>query len=252
MEKRSNPTTAYAALIITAAGSSRRMGAGEKKEYRSLNGRPVLVQTLLPFLQSGLFSQVVITIPPGHGERVESLLQQLPQEFHNWIEKIILIEGGASRQASVFAGLEACSCNPRFVLIHDGARPRTSAMLIRRVLFDTEENGASIPVVASTDAMKQITSDGFIQAHLPRQATVCAQTPQGFAFQEILSAHRQAENERDDFIDDAEVYARYIGRVHTVEGEKENLKLTYPDDFHIHAGPNLQPTPHSGSPGDHL
>ena len=228
------------------------MGEGEKKEYRSLNGRPVLVQTLLPFLHTGLFTQVVITIPSGHRERVESLLQQLPQELHNWIEKIILIEGGASRQASVFAGLKVCTCNPRFVLIHDGARPWASAMLIRRVLFDTEENGASIPIVPSTDAMKQITSDGFIQTHLPRQATVCAQTPQGFAFQAILSAHGQAESVEDDFIDDAEVYARYVGQVHTVEGEKENLKLTYPGDFHIHAAPHLKPASHSGSPGGQL
>lgn len=213
------------------------MGEGEKKEYRNLNGRPVLVQTLLPFLQTGLFTQVIITIPAGHRERVKSLLQQLPQEHSQWIEKIILSEGGASRQASVFAGLKACSCNPRFVLIHDGARPRVSAMLIRRVLFDTEEHGAAIPVVPSTDAMKQITTDGFIETHLPRQSTVCAQTPQGFAFGSILSAHQQAETERDDFIDDAEVYARYIGQVHTVVGEKENLKLTYPGDFHIHSTP---------------
>ena len=211
------------------------MGAGEKKEYRNLNGRPVLVHTLLPFLYTGLFTQVIITIPSGHGERVRALLQQLPQEQHHWIEKIVLSEGGASRQASVFAGLKACSCNPRFVLIHDGARPWSSAMLIRRVLFDTEEHGAAIPVVPSTDAMKQITAEGFIAAHLPRQHTVCAQTPQGFAFHSILSAHQQAEKDRDDFIDDSEVYAHYIGQVHTVEGEKENLKLTYPGDFHIPA-----------------
>lgn len=226
------------------------MGEGEKKEYRSLNGRPVLIQTLLPFLQTGLFSQVIITIPSGHKERVESLLKQLPQEQHHWIEKIILIVGGASRQASVYAGLKACSSNPRYVLIHDGARPWTSAMLIRRVLYDTEEHGASIPTVPSTDAMKQINPNGFIELHLPRRATVCAQTPQGFAYSSILSAHQQAEGERDDFIDDSELYAHYIGEVHTVEGEKENLKLTYPGDFHqqteIH--PHMHSDPAGGRP----
>ncbi len=234
MDKPSAGTHAYAALIITAAGSSSRMGEGEKKEYRPLNGKPVLIQTLLPFIQTGLFSQVVITIPSGHKDRVKKLLTQLPQEQHQWIEKIILIEGGASRQESVYEGLKACSSStPRFVLIHDGARPWTSAMLIRRVLFDTEEHGASIPIVPSTDAMKQINPAGYIEAHLPRQQTVCAQTPQGFSFNSILSAHREAEGQRSDFLDDAEVYAHFIGEVHTVEGERENIKITYPGDFSI-------------------
>ena len=223
------------------------MGEGEKKEYRNLNGKPVLIQTLLPFLQTGLFSQVIITIPSGHKERVESLLTQLPQEQHHWVEKIILIEGGASRQASVYAGLKACNCNPRYVLIHDGARPWASAMLIRRVLYDTEEHGASIPVVPSTDAMKQINVNGFIELHLPRRATVCAQTPQGFAYTSILTAHQQADGERDDFIDDSELYAHYIGEVHTVEGETENLKLTYPGDFFKHT--DVRPPMHSDPAG---
>jgi len=231
VEKRSAHTSTYAALIITAAGSSRRMGEGEKKEYRSLKGKPVLIQTLLPFLQTGLFSQVIITIPPGHKSRVDRLLQQLPQEQQHWLDKISLMEGGASRQASVFAGLKACSSEPRFVLIHDGARPWATAMLIRRVLFDTEEHGASIPIVPSTDAMKQISPSGYIHSHLARKETVCAQTPQGFAFETILSAHRQAASDNTECIDDAEVYARFIGPVHTVEGERNNLKITYPDDF---------------------
>lgn len=228
------------------------MGAGEKKEYRNLNGKPVLIQTLLPFLHTGLFSQVVITIPSGHKERVESLLKQLPHEQQHWIDKIILVEGGPSRQASVYAGLKACTCNPRYVLIHDGARPWASAMLIRRVLYDTEEHGACIPIVPSTDAMKQINLQGYIERHLPRQATVCAQTPQGFAYNSILTAHQQAEGERDNFIDDSELYAHYIGEVHTVEGEQENHKLTYPADFfpHADAQANSHPPMHSDLAGE--
>lgn len=209
------------------------MGSGGKKEYRSISGHPVLIHCLIPFLHTDLFSQIIITIPKGDHDRVSSLLSDLPKDLHPHLSVIKLAEGGATRQASVLCGLEAVDCDPKIVLIHDGSRPWVSTSTIEEVAAAADRYGACIPIVPSTDAMKQIRSDGIISAHLRRAETVCAQTPQGFGYNDILQAHYQAGRDGTFYIDDSEIYSRYIGDVHTVDGDRENRKITFPADFEI-------------------
>lgn len=191
-----------------------------------------MLRTLMPFLQTGFFTQIVITIPEGHRERVRSLLEEyLPSELQRYLDKIKLTEGGASRQESVKNGLLAFEQSPKFVLIHDGARPWIDSILIRRVLTQTEEHDACIPVIPSTDAMKQISPDRVITNHLERASTVSAQTPQGFRYDQIISAHQKAAEDDKEYIDDSEIYSHYVGPVYTVEGDLENRKITYLTDL---------------------
>jgi len=227
-----NPgSTSKAGLLLTAAGSSRRMGGGGKKEYRSLNQLPVLIHSLLPFLQSCLFSQFVITIPGGDQEKVRELLGLLPDDYRNITETIKLAEGGDSRQKSVLNGLEAFEGTPDIVLIHDAARPCIHPEIILEIVRTAEESGACIPVVPATDAMKHIDSRGIITTHLKRNETVCAQTPQGFNYSSILKAHHQAREDGITCIDDSEIYSNYIGEVRTVSGSPDNVKITFPADL---------------------
>lgn len=207
------------------------MGSEGKKEYRSISGLPVLIHCLIPFLHTDFFSQIIITIPKDDHDRVSSLLLDLPKGLHPHLSLIKLAEGGATRQASVLCGLESVDCDPKIVLIHDGARPWVSTSTIEEVTAAADRYGACIPVVPSTDAMKQIRSDGVISAHLRRAETVCAQTPQGFGYSDILQAHYQAARDGTFYIDDSEIYSRYIGDVHTVDGDRENRKITFPTDF---------------------
>lgn len=142
-------------------------------------------------------------------------------------------KGGATRQASVHAGLEAlASQKPDVVLIHDAARPFVSAALISRAIDAASRTGAAIPVIPVADTIKLIDGNGDVEATPERARLRIAQTPQAFRFDVILDAHRRAAREgRSDFTDDAAL-AEWAGlTVATFEGDPANMKLTTPEDF---------------------
>jgi 2-C-methyl-D-erythritol 4-phosphate cytidylyltransferase/2-C-methyl-D-erythritol 2,4-cyclodiphosphate synthase len=141
--------------------------------------------------------------------------------------------GGATRQASVRAGLEALAGqSPDIVLIHDAARPFVTAAVISRAIDAASLTGAAVPAVAVTDTIKLISDTGHVEATPERARLRIAQTPQSFRFDVILDAHRRAAREgRDDFTDDAAL-AEWAGlTVATFEGDPANMKLTTPEDF---------------------
>jgi 2-C-methyl-D-erythritol 4-phosphate cytidylyltransferase len=220
---------ASAWAVITAAGSSARMGGGIKKEYRLFKNEPILAWSLKAFISSGLFEGAVLVLPPGDEPRVRGLLDgRIAASDFN----LLFAEGGPTRQASVFNGLKACSVrSPELALIHDGARPWISRGLIQAVFDGARRHGGCAPVIPVADALKSLDADGCIEAHLDRGRTAAVQTPQGFAFAAILAAHAAAENDGRTYVDDTEIYARYAGRVHTVAGEARNRKITYPEDL---------------------
>ena len=213
------------AVIITAAGSSSRMKGKGKKELKIVKGRTVLERAVLPFVLSEQFDHICVTYPEGKREEMEKALHRI-----NF--PISYIQGGESRQASVYNALVSLKeTKSDLVLIHDGARPHISEELIARVLEGTIERGNSTPVTASVSAMKILNAAGDILQHLVRSTTVSAQTPQGFAFPEILEAHEKARSDENAYIDDSEIWSSYIGPSHTVAGDTENIKITYPGDL---------------------
>jgi 2-C-methyl-D-erythritol 4-phosphate cytidylyltransferase / 2-C-methyl-D-erythritol 2,4-cyclodiphosphate synthase len=143
------------------------------------------------------------------------------------------VSGGATRQASVRAGLEALEPRePDIVLVHDAARPFASSELIARAIAAAQKTGAAIPGLPVTDTVKRIDRTGMIETTLDRNSIRLVQTPQAFAFSALLKAHRRAATQgRDDFTDDAAL-AEWAGmKVSVFEGEPGNIKLTTPDDF---------------------
>jgi 2-C-methyl-D-erythritol 4-phosphate cytidylyltransferase / 2-C-methyl-D-erythritol 2,4-cyclodiphosphate synthase len=141
--------------------------------------------------------------------------------------------GGATRQASVRAGLEAlASQSPDIVLIHDAARPFVTAGVISRAIDAAVITGAAVPAIPVTDTIKLIGASGHVEATPERARLRIAQTPQAFSFDVILDAHRRAARDgRDDFTDDAAL-AEWAGlTVATFEGDPANMKLTTPEDF---------------------
>jgi len=225
------------AFLITAAGSGRRMGGGEKKEFRKIGNRSVLETTVLSMIEASVFSFGLITCPPGKIDQTKNLLHPLTVILNDQNIDLTFCEGGRDRQESVYLGLKNMEKNiPKMidegiVLIHDGARPWASPELIRRIAAGCISHRACAPVTASVDAMKQISSDGKITAHLDRSRTVGVQTPQGFIFSDILSAHIKASSDGKDYIDDTEIFDRYIGDIYTVAGEIANKKITYAEDL---------------------
>jgi len=143
------------------------------------------------------------------------------------------VAGGATRQRSVLAGLEALSArHPDIVLVHDAARPFVSGVLISRAIAAAAETGAAIPALPVTDTVKSVDAQQRIVATLDRNTLRTVQTPQAFRFDALIEAHRRAASAgRDDFSDDAAL-AEWAGlAVSTFAGEAANVKLTTPDDF---------------------
>ena len=213
------------AAIIVAAGRGLRAGPGGPKQFRSIGGRTVVAHALDAFCRH---SGVNWVQPVCHADdnapfaaATEGLIYLPP------------VPGGATRQASVCAGLRALAkVVPDIVLIHDAARPFVSAAVISRAIEAAGRTGAAIPTVAVADTIKQVDAVGHVVGTPPRADLRIAQTPQSFVFDKILAAHEQAARDgRDDFTDDAAL-AEWAGlTVATFEGDHLNMKLTTPEDF---------------------
>jgi len=247
---------AQVAAVVVAAGQGLRAGGEIPKQFRRIAGETLLERSLSAFAEAPDVTFVQPVIRPDDVALVRRLTRGM-----NVLEPVA---GGATRQASVRAGLEALvSCTPDIVLVHDAARPFASASLITRAIAAAEKTGAAIPALPVTDTVKRIDNTGTIEATLDRNSIRLVQTPQAFAFPALFDAHRRALAQgRDDFTDDAAL-AEWAGiKVSVFAGEPGNIKFTTPEDFaraeaiqsaglgDVRTGSGLDV--HAFGPGDHV
>jgi 2-C-methyl-D-erythritol 4-phosphate cytidylyltransferase / 2-C-methyl-D-erythritol 2,4-cyclodiphosphate synthase len=213
------------AAIVVAAGRGLRAGSGGPKQYRSIGGQTVIFRAMEAFcMHPDVFAVQPVVNPDDTAvfNAAVSALRHAPP-----------VAGGATRQQSVHAGLEALAAkNPDIVLIHDAARPFVSQGLVSRAIDAVMRTGAAIPTIPVADTIKLVDASGAIEATPERARLRIAQTPQVFFYKSILAAHRRAAVEgRHDFTDDAAL-AEWDGlTVATFEGDVANMKLTTPEDF---------------------
>ena len=209
--------------IIVAAGRGVRMGADRPKAFLRLRGLTLLERSIGVFVSHPGVERVVAAVPdPGEAARVLG-------PPHG---KVVLVPGGATRQDSVGAGLQALTPGTdEIILVHDAARPLVSRQVIDTVIAAAAGYGAAVPVIPPTNTIKQVAPDGVIEATLPRGRLWLAQTPQGFRGPVLRGAYARAT--RDGFLgtDDAALVERTGHRVHMVEGSPRNLKITSPLDL---------------------
>jgi 2-C-methyl-D-erythritol 4-phosphate cytidylyltransferase/2-C-methyl-D-erythritol 2,4-cyclodiphosphate synthase len=213
------------AAVIVAAGRGTRAGGDLPKQFRRIGGETMLRRTLSMFVEH---SNVALVQPVIHTEDL-ALFQASTAN----ITMLPPVFGGATRQASVRAGLEALAPRqPDIVLIHDAARPFATPELVARAIAATARSGAAIPALTVTDTVKTVDAEGLVDKTLDRNALRLVQTPQGFAFAPLLEAHRRAQAQgRQDFTDDAAL-AEWAGmKVAVFVGEPGNIKITNADDF---------------------
>ena len=205
--------------IIVAAGTGAR--AGEAKQWRRLGGRPVLRWSAEALLSAGA-SELAVVVAPGS----EALAADALSGLKGWFA----VAGGATRAASVQAGLDALTAPADArVLIHDAARPFLDAATIGRVLAALEQHEAALPVLPVADSLRRGV-DGSLGESVDRDGLWRAQTPQGFRLETIRRAYAAWPGGASS-TDDVEV-ARAAGRtVAMVAGDTRLMKLTYPEDF---------------------
>jgi 2-C-methyl-D-erythritol 4-phosphate cytidylyltransferase/2-C-methyl-D-erythritol 2,4-cyclodiphosphate synthase len=216
------------AAIVVAAGRGKRVGGDLPKQFRQIGGEMMLRRTLLMFLEHRNVGAVQPVIDREDGDLYREASaalggdRLLPPAF-----------GGATRQASVRAGLEALSAHkPGYVLIHDAARPFASQDLLARAITAVQKTGAAIPALPVTDTVKTIDGLGRVDKTLDRASLRLVQTPQAFAYTALLDAHRRAQTAgREDFTDDSAL-AEWAGmKVDVFAGEPGNIKITSAEDF---------------------
>jgi 2-C-methyl-D-erythritol 4-phosphate cytidylyltransferase/2-C-methyl-D-erythritol 2,4-cyclodiphosphate synthase len=204
------------AAILVAAGTGSRFGAETPKQFLSLGGMPVIRRAALALLDHVTWLQ-----PVGDAEAIAAALDGLTH--------LPPVPGGATRQASVAAGLEALAAlAPDFVLVHDAARPLIAPGMTEAVIAALDRAPGAIPAVPVADTLKR-GLDGMIAETVPRAGLFRAQTPQGFRFPVLLALHRAAVGA--EATDDAALLEQAGHAVALVPGAEDNIKLTYPEDI---------------------
>lgn len=220
------------AIIITAAGSSTRIGGGIKKEYLPLNNGTVLSNCANTFLNTcSQFSitDFIITCPKDGKAACMKALESF--DYAVLKDAFSIVEGAGTRQQSVFNGLNSVVHNPDIVLIHDGARPFVTSRVILDALEGAVDAGAAVPGVTPVDTQKEIDDSGYIVRHLQRSLLTAVQTPQCFDFAKLLDAHKKAMADGKEYTDDTEIWGVYCGKVKVTAGDVNNIKITFPGDL---------------------
>lgn len=215
------------AALIVAAGRGTRAGGEVPKQYAPIGGAPVLSRTLSAFLGHDAVGDVQVVIHPDDMAIYQECLPVGAGKL--WPP----VAGGATRQASVLAGLEALAgLKPNLVLIHDAARPFVSAATITNLIEALLVHTGAIAAVPLADTLKRVSDAGTVVETIGRAGLWRAQTPQGFQYAAILKAHREADaRDRSGFTDDAAL-AEWAGlSVALVEDSAANIKLTTAEDI---------------------
>ena len=207
--------------IIVASGRGQRFGHELPKQYTPLCGAPLLKHTLTRFARHPDVTGVRVVIHPD-----DRLFYDQASDGLDLLEPVF---GGETRQDSGRLGLESFADNPpRKVLIHDAARPLVSAEVIDRVIEALDRHDGVLPVLPVADTLKRADGEMVIET-VDRRRLFRAQTPQGFSFGPILSAHRRFQGKA--MTDDASVAEAAGLSVAIVDGDEENIKVTVQDDL---------------------
>lgn len=215
-------------LLIPAAGMGKRMGSDRNKLLLTLLNKPLLAWTLQAAEAASEITWIGIMCQVADELDIKAILAEVALT-----KPVQLIIGGATRQESVYNGLQALPETAQRVLIHDGARCLVTPQLIDRcatVLRDCPGLIAAIPV---KDTIKLVNQDDIVEDTPDRERLWAAQTPQGFEVQLLKQCHQQGREQNWEVTDDAALFERCQLPVRIVAGEETNLKVTTPIDLAI-------------------
>lgn len=204
-------------VIITAGGTSSRFGLSNKL-LEKLNDKSVLEETVSKFIDFDNISEIII---PAN----ISIILQLKNMFT--ADKIKIIEGGKTRQESVYNSLKYVKNS--YVIIHDGARPLIDKDIISKVMVSVVKNNAVSVMVKTTDTIKEIDTDGKIIKTIDRTKLYNTQTPQAFNTDLIKDVHEKLRNKA--YTDDSSMLEEFGIPVYMVEGSYKNIKITTKTDL---------------------
>ena len=214
-------------VVVVAAGAGVRAGPGDLKQFRPIAGVPLLLRALRPFTSHPAVTQVVVTLPAGVADQPPDWLVPLRGP------RLTLVAGGATRAASVRAGLTALRPDARVALIHDAARPFVSRETIDRVIGRARAGVGAVAAVPVSDTIKEVAGPNVVTRTVSRNGLWRAQTPQGFPRTMLEEAYGVLDGSAPAPTDDAELCERAGFPVEVVPDSADNVKVTTPEDFRI-------------------
>jgi 2-C-methyl-D-erythritol 4-phosphate cytidylyltransferase len=212
--------------VVVAAGRSQRMGFD--KLLTPLGGRPLLVHTLERLMRTEIPAEIILVIRPGSEAEMEAVIAPLRAKG-----SIRLVSGGAQRQDSVQAGLQAVADSSEYVLVHDAARPFVTKELIDVVLAAAKLTGAAVCGAPCSDSLKEVGEDGQVRQTVDRSSLWSVQTPQIFRTSLLREAYQNALQTGLIYTDDTAVVEKLGHPVRIVLYHGINLKVTTPADWKL-------------------
>ena len=203
--------------IITAGGTSSRFGDSNKL-LEKINGKEIIKYTIDAFVNADVEDIVICA-----NLSIMDVLREIFKSYQN----VRIVEGGSTRQKSVFNGLNAVSCD--YVLIHDGARPMITPEIIKKTIYEVVSKKAISVMTKTVDTIKKVDENGKIITTIDRSQLYNTQTPQAFEYNLIKSVHEKYVDE--NFTDDAGMVEAGGVDVYIVEGDYRNIKVTTKSDL---------------------
>ncbi len=209
--------------IIVAGGSGTRMSSKLPKQFMKVAGKPLLMHTIQRFYEADKSALIIVVLPKEYIKEWDKLIHK----FKSLIPHVV-IEGGSTRFQSVKNGLSLVK-EKGIVAVHDGVRPLASKALINKCFNEANKKGNAIPAIPLNESLRK-TSGGRSEV-VDRSSYSIIQTPQCFLSEIILKAYQQRF--KKSFTDDATVVESIGKKIHLVEGERENIKITFSVDLKI-------------------
>lgn len=208
-------------IVIVAGGRGTRMLTDLPKQFLEISGKPVLMHSVERMRQALPDADIVVVLPADQIDYWNQLTSEAQFDIDHTV-----VAGGASRTESVRNGLAALNSNEGVVGIHDGVRPCFSLDMVKECFAKAEEVGAAIPAFSVTSSLRKLTDDG--SEAVDRSLYKEVQTPQCFNLKELNLAYSKADQE---YSDDASLMEAFGHAIHLVEGDRDNIKITYPSDI---------------------
>lgn len=213
--------------LIPAGGVGERLGGRTPKQFLALGNRPILVTTVRHFATHPGTTAVVVAVPAPHVARAERLLRSLGRRAG-----LVVVEGGVTRQESVWRALQSAPTGAEILVVHDAVRPFITRRLIDAVVTAAQAHGAAICALPIQDTVKRVSGDR-VESTLDRAGLWAVQTPQAFRAPVLREAHEKARRDGLVGTDDALLVERLGYPVHVVRGLPANLKITTPEDLRV-------------------
>lgn len=209
------------AALIVAAGRGERLGGDTPKQYKLLRGKPVLAWSVEALAAAGV-EEIVIAISPEHADLCRTATRDGPP--------VRIVEGGATRTASVRAGLKAIAATDA-ILVHDAARPGLSPSLVATLIEAVQGADGAAPALAVADSLRRVDADQRVIGEVEREGLMRVQTPQAFRADVLRAAYAALGDAVVS--DDLAVVRAHGGRCLLIPGDPKLMKLTYPEDFAV-------------------